>query len=75
MKRTTPISKYNCFIMSEPPLFPKMRHRRRPNPEEATPSPESGNRGKIFSKSRDTREDRGTREMKMSHNEQTFHAR
>ena len=29
----------------------------------------------IFSKSRDTREDRGTCEMKSSHNDQTFHSR
>ena len=34
--------------------------------------PKSKKRDNIFSKSRDTREDRGTREMKTSHNAQTF---
>jgi hypothetical protein len=41
----------------------------------AAPDPKSKKRDNIFSKSRDTREDRGTREMKTSHNDQTFHAR
>jgi hypothetical protein len=55
------------------PVFPQTLHTLRPNPEAATPKPKK--RDNIFSKSRDTREDRGTREMKTSHNDQTFHAR
>jgi len=38
----------------------------------ATPNPRSRKRDNIFSKSRDTREDRSTRQMKTSHNSQTF---
>jgi hypothetical protein len=57
----------------ETPVFPQTLHTLRPNPEAATPK--SRKRDNIFSKSRDTREDRGTREMKTSHNDQTFHAR
>jgi hypothetical protein len=55
------------------PVFPQMLHTLRPNPEAA--APKSRQRDNIFSKSRDTREDRGTREMKTSHNDQTFHSR
>jgi len=39
------------------------------------PNAKPNKRDNIFSKSRDTREDRGTREMKTSHNDQTNHAR
>jgi hypothetical protein len=39
------------------------------------PNPKPKKRDNIFSKSRDAREDRGTREMKTSHNDQTFHSR
>ena len=35
-------------------------------------SPKTTKRDNIFSKSRDTREDRGARQMKTSHNSQTF---
>jgi hypothetical protein len=35
-------------------------------------APKSKKRENTFSKSRDTREDRGTREMKTSHNSQTM---
>ena len=41
-------------------------------PKAATPGPKSQKRGNIFSKSRDTREDRGSRQMKTTHNPQTF---
>jgi len=61
--------------MNKTPVFPKTLHRLRPNPEEATPSPRFQKRDNIFSKSRDLREDRGTREMKTSHDDQTFRAR
>ena len=39
------------------------------------PNPKSKKRDNIFPKSRDLREERGTREMKTSHNDQTLHAR
>jgi hypothetical protein len=42
------------------------------NPKAATQSPKSQKRDNTFSQSRDTREDRGTREMKTTHNSQTF---
>jgi hypothetical protein len=57
------------------PAFPQTLHELRPNQEKALPHPESKKRDNIFSKSRDLREDRGTREMKTSHNDQTNHAR
>jgi hypothetical protein len=44
----------------------------RPNPQAATASPKPQKRDNIFSKSRDTREDRGSRQMKTSHNPQTL---
>jgi hypothetical protein len=58
------------------PVFPQTLHRMRANPaaiaKAAIPSPKSKKRDNIFSKSRDTREDRGERQMKTSHNPQTF---
>jgi hypothetical protein len=63
-------SKFKLAAMAQTPVFPQTLHRLRPNPEAANPKPEK--RDNIFSKSRDTREDRGTREMKTSHNAQTF---
>ena len=38
----------------------------------AATKPKSAKREKIFSKSRDTREDRGVRQVKMTNNSQTF---
>jgi hypothetical protein len=53
------------------PVFPKTLHRLRPQP---SPAAKPQKMDKIFSKSRDTREDRGTREMKTTSNPQTlFH--
>jgi hypothetical protein len=57
---------------AETPVFPQILHTLRPNPESS--APKSKKRDNIFSKSRDLREDRGTREMKTSHNDQTFHS-
>jgi len=54
-----------------PPVFPKTAHQFRPVAETAA-KPKPAKRDNIFSKSRDTREDRGTREMKSSKNVQTF---
>jgi len=57
---------------SQTPVFPKTLYHLRPNPKATTPNLKSEKRGNTFSKSRDTREDRSTREMKTSHNAQTF---
>jgi len=54
------------------PVSPKTLHRLRSNPKEATSSPKYQKRDNTFSKSRDTHEDRGTRQMKTTHNSQTF---
>jgi hypothetical protein len=59
---------------AQTPVFPKTLHRLRPNPKEAAASLNPKKRDNIFSKSRDSREDRDTREMKTTHNSQTlFH--
>jgi hypothetical protein len=55
----------------QPPVFPQTLHRLRPNSETA-PISKAKKRDNIFSKSRDVREDRGTRQMKTSHESQTF---
>ncbi len=57
------------------PVFPKTLHTLRPNHDKPMPDPKPKKRDNIFSKSRDVHEDRGTREMKTSRNDQTFHAR
>ena len=57
------------------PVFPQTLHTVRPNHDKPMPHPKPKKRDNIFSKSRDLREDRGTREMKTSHNDQTIHAR
>ena len=54
------------------PVFPQTLHRMRARVEKATPNPKSPVRDKIFSKSRDTREDRSERQIKTSRNAQTF---
>jgi len=54
------------------PVFKKTPHTARPDAQVATPNPKAKKRENTFSKSRDTREDRGTREMKTSHNSQSF---
>ena len=56
------------------PVFQIVIRKPGANPQKAAPNPKSQKRGKIFSKSRDTREDRGERKMKTTHNSQTlFH--
>ena len=58
---------------SLPPVFPQMLHRVRPTTNLPV---KAAKRDNTFSQSRDTREDRGGRQMKTSHNAQTFpHAR
>jgi hypothetical protein len=56
----------------ESAVFPQALHRLRPNPKAAPAGSNSPARDKVFSKSRDTREDRGQRQMKTSHNAQTI---
>ncbi len=61
---------------SLPPVFPQMMHRVRPNGPTTNLPAKAPKRDNTFSQSRDTREDRGERQMKTSHNAQTFpHAR
>jgi len=67
-----PITKFAETVQT--PVFPKTAHQFRPVPESAA-SPKPPKRDNTFSKSRDVREDRGTREMKTSHNDQTNHAK
>jgi hypothetical protein len=70
----TPVTK--LAETSQTPAFEIAIRKRGENPKAATSSPKSQERDNIFSKSRDTREDRGSRQMKASHNSQTFpHAR
>jgi hypothetical protein len=57
------------------PVFPQTLHTLRPNHDKPMPNSKPKKRDNIFSKSRDVHEDRGTREMKTSHNDQTNHAR
>jgi len=65
------LSKFAAIVKT--PVFPKTLHQFRP--VKATTTPPPAKRDNVFSKSRDIREDRGTREMKTAHNDQTFHAR
>ena len=67
----SPISKFAAMVQT--PVYPKTLHQFRPAKAAASPKP--AKRDNIFSKSRDVREDRGTREIKTSHNDQTNHAR
>jgi hypothetical protein len=54
------------------PVFQTVIRKLGANRKKPTPSPKSQKRDNTFSQSRDTREDRGTREMKTTHNSQTF---
>jgi hypothetical protein len=57
---------------AQTPVFPKTLHQLRSSLTEASPNPKSQTRDNIFSQSRDTREDRGARQAKTTHNSQTF---
>jgi hypothetical protein len=57
------------------PVFPREIHAVRPQVEPLPPGAKPKKRDNIFSQSRDTREDRGEREMKTSHNPQSMHGR
>jgi hypothetical protein len=59
-------------VTSQTPVFPQTLHRVRPRLAKAVPSQKYPKRDNIFSKSRDTREDRGMRQAKTSHNSKTL---
>jgi hypothetical protein len=70
--KKSPIPK---MIEAQSSVFPKTIHEFRPA-SKADANPKSKKRPNTFSKSRDTREDRGARQMKTSHSSQTLpHAR
>jgi len=54
------------------PVFPQTLHHVRTRSEKTTANPKPAKRDNTFSKSRDTREDRGERQMKTTQNPQTF---
>jgi hypothetical protein len=60
------------FAKPRPTVFKTVAPKPVPNPKATEPGPKLEKRDNIFSKSRDTREDRGARQMKMSKNPQTF---
>ena len=64
----------NFAALVQTPVLPKTLHPFRSVPKAAV-SAKPPKRDNTFSKSRDVREDRGTRKMKTSQNDQTFHAR
>jgi hypothetical protein len=61
---------------SQTPVFPQTLHRLRANTnaaaKPAASNSKSQKRDNTFSKSRDTREDRATRQIKTKHNSQTL---
>jgi len=67
-----PITTFVAVVQT--PVFPKTAHQFRPV-SKTSANPKPPKRDNTFSKSRDAREDRGTREMKTSHNDQTNHAK
>jgi hypothetical protein len=54
------------------PPYPQLHNPRRPAAPVVLADSKPAKRDKTFSKSRDTREDRGERQIKTSHNPQTF---
>jgi hypothetical protein len=64
-----PITTFADIVQT--PVYPKTLHQFRPDPK-AVVTPKPAKRDNTFSKSREMREDRGTREMKTSHNAQSF---
>jgi hypothetical protein len=63
-----PISKFAEIVQT--PVFPQTLHQFRPS--KAAGNPKTPKRDNIFSKSRDVREDRGTRAMKTTQNAHSF---
>jgi hypothetical protein len=69
MKRAAPAKVSDT---SQTPVFPQTLHRVRQRGKPVMPGAKPQKRDNVFSKSRDTREDRGERQMKTSHNPQTI---
>ena len=68
-------SKTTAAEAAQTPVFPQTLHHVRLRTGKPGPKPQPQKRDNIFSNSRDTREDRGERQMKTSHNAQNlFHA-
>ena len=65
-------SKTKLTAAPQTPVFQIAIRQRVAKPRSATSNSKPEKRDNIFSKSRDTREDRGARQMKTSHNSQTF---
>jgi hypothetical protein len=63
-----PISLFAAIVQT--PVYPKTLHQSRPAKAAASPKP--AKRDNTFSQSRDTRENRGTRQMKTARNAQSF---
>jgi len=61
--------------MKKTPIYQSTPEQLKPHPEGAVPNPNALKRDNTFSQSRDIHEDRGTRQMKTTHNTQTFHRR
>ena len=58
--------------MIKTPAPKNSNNKRSVNRQEVIASPKAPKRDNTFSKSRDNREDRGSRQMKTTHNSQTF---
>ena len=58
--------------MIKTPAPKNSNNKRMVNRKEANPPSKAPKRDNTFSQSRDTREDRGSRQMKTGHNPQTF---
>ena len=72
MKTTIP----NITATLQTPVFPRAIHQKRPEIKLADADVKPAKKEKLFSKSRDLREDRGARQRKTAHNSQTLpHAR
>ncbi len=61
--------------MKKTTIYQSTPEQLKPHPEGSPLNPKPPERDKTFSQSRDLREDRGTRQMKTTHNSQTFHRR
>lgn len=66
------VSKTKLAPTPPTPVFQIAIRKRVAKPTVPAASPKPPKRDNIFSKSRDTREDRGSRQMKTSHNSQTL---
>ena len=62
----------NSAPASKGPVFPIVIRKRRTKLDASAPNGKSEKRDNVFSKSRDTREDRGARQVKTASNPQTF---